>query len=403
MSISVCLIVHHDGLHLPRAMESVKAVADELIVVVAGADDSALKAAAQCGARAVATPWNSDLSAVWNAAVEMAGGDSIFLMESDEWLLPQCIMEIRRCATADDALGFFITREDVLDEAQPENLSLMRHLRLFRRRSDARFVGRCHPDFSPPLPQIAQQINKKISPSAVVLRHDGYAGAQRMARLRQDAALLELELSDHPDRFYYLVELGRTLLLLGDPRGHGYLRQATELLYKHRDDMVAPSVMAAALLEHLMRMTPTVSQSPFTRSELHGLANRWFPNSAPLIWLESQWYYDQENFTQAAVLLNKLIDLGRQQAYDQSCSFDPRIVGDDARLNLGVCYMRSAELAKAEKQFAELLESPTAGAAARENIAIVRDLRRRIEQGQKRDEREPRDMRFQGDESGYII
>lgn len=384
-------------------MESVKAVADELIVVVAGADDAALKAATEFGARAVQMPWNSDLSAVWNAAVDMASGDWILLMESDEWLLPQSIMEIRRCATADDTLGFFIAREDVLDEAQPDKVSLMWQLRMFRRRSDVRFVGRCHPDFSPPLPQIAQQINKKISPSAGVLRHDGYAGGQRLARLRQEAALLELELNDRPDRFYYLVELGRTLLLLNDPRGHGHLRQATELLYNHRDDMVAPSVMAAALLEHLMRLTPAVSHNRFSRSELHALANRWFPNSAPLVWLEAQWYYDQENFTQAAVLLNKLIDLGRQQAYDQSCSFDPRIVGDDAKLNLGVCYMRSAELAKAEKQFGQLLESPTAGAAARENIAIVRDLRRRIEQVQQRDKGDQRDTAYQGDESGYII
>jgi len=47
--------------------------------------------------------------------------------------------------------------------------------------------------------------------------------------------------------------------------------------------------------------------------------------------------------------------------YDRMISFNPAILGDDVRLNLGVCYARLGKLKAAEQTFRQLIVSPTRG------------------------------------------
>ena len=40
--------------------------------------------------------------------------------------------------------------------------------------------------------------------------------------------------------------------------------------------------------------------------------------------------------------------MGKRRAYDRHISFNPRIIEDDARLNLGMCLIRQARLGEAK-------------------------------------------------------
>ena len=75
-------------------------------------------------------------------------------------------------------------------------------------------------------------------------------------------------------------------------------------------------------------------------------------------------------------LLERILKLGQSHAYDHQISFDPTIMGDDARLNLGACLVRMGKLKEAQQCFRQLLDSPTRGKEATENLKAITRLRR---------------------------
>ena len=92
--------------------------------------------------------------------------------------------------------------------------------------------------------------------------------------------------------------------------------------------------MAAALFEYLLHLPAEKLPADLKREALEELAGRWFPKGAPLIWIQAQQAFAAENYAAAEKLLRQLVELGEKRDYDRHISFDPRIMGDDAWLNL---------------------------------------------------------------------
>ncbi len=215
--LSVCLITRNEEKNLPRALASVRGIADEVIVVDTGSTDRTVEIAKELGAVVCHFPWCDDFSAARNFAISHARGDWIFLLDSDEELLAESVGEIRASMAREDALAFFVRRQDLKVADRPDFYSMMWQLRLFRRRDDLRFQGRCHPDFHPRIGEIEARTGLRVYESTITMRHYGYIGEMVPAKLRRGARLLELELRDRPGQLYYLIEYGRTLAMLEDP------------------------------------------------------------------------------------------------------------------------------------------------------------------------------------------
>jgi hypothetical protein len=375
MSLSVCLIARNEESNIARALESVRSVADEIIVTDTGSTDRTIEIAESLGAKVSHFPWCDDFSAARNHAVEQATCDWVFWLDADEELLPPGRSEWRELFRRKDAMGYHIIRRDLMGTAeQTDFFTEMWQLRIFRRRPDLRFLGRCHPHFEPPIEDIAAREGKQVLFAPVVIRHYGYIGEMKESKLRRGARLLALELQDRPDQPYYMIELGRTLLQVGDPKGHEVLGDATRIILRHRGDKTPPTPIVALLFEYLLTTDERDLKVKTPRDEILVLAHRWFPLGAPLVWLEAQLRFGEEDFESAAALLEKLVRMGRMGEYDRSVSFDPRIIGDDALLNLGVCYLRMAELDRAESCFKRLMKSSRASEAAA-NLEAIRSIR----------------------------
>jgi len=380
MSLSVCLITKNEEKNIARALRSVKKVADEIIVADTGSRDKTVEIARTLGANVCQFVWIDDFSAARNFAISQATKDWIFWLDADEELLPQSRDELLQCLKRQDALAYLVLRQDLQQEDRPDYATEMWQLRLFRRCNDLRFLGRCHPDFRPPVHEVAKAKGQHLYQSTIKLRHYGYISELKKSKLDRAAKLLKLELEERPGQIYYEIEYGRTLLLLGDETGHAVLREATKRMVENQHEDMAPLPLAAALIEYLLVTPPESSQCPLNTAQLHELAERWFPDSAPLLWLQAQNKFQSQDFDAASRLLEKLVRLGRRGTYDKSTSFDPRIIGDDAVLNLGVCYIRLGKLGDAEPLLRRLLGSPTLGAQAKQNLDAVRELRRQFKQ-----------------------
>jgi hypothetical protein len=250
--------------------------------------------------------------------------------------------------------------------------------RLFRRDSGARFAGRLHPHFQPTLEELALRQERKVYPlDAVVVRH-GYLSKLTPDKLQWAARLLELELRDRPGQLHYLIEYGRTLLLLNNPRGHEVLAEAANQVLAAKSAPAAPSVTVGSLLEYVLTVAPEQAKCRMSPADAENLAMRWFARTPPVVWTVAQRRFAAGDFPGAAALLEQLVDMGRTGGYDHGASFDPDVMGAAALMNLGICHLRVGQWERARYCFGQLLTHPTYQEQARANIALV-DASRRLQ------------------------
>ena len=156
--------------------------------------------------------------------------------------------------------------QERLNADQPDVFSETVQLRLFRRRPQVRSVGRLHSTFVPALEEVARQEGKQIAFSEMRLQCHAYLSRLTEPKLRWAVRLLELELRDRPGQLHYLIEYGRTLLLLNDPQGHAILAEAIEQILPLRSAASAPRPEVQRPARILRRpFRRHIAQSPYPR------------------------------------------------------------------------------------------------------------------------------------------
>ncbi|MCI0377094.1 MAG: glycosyltransferase [Gemmataceae bacterium] len=377
MSLSVCFLTRDEEQNLSRALASVADVADEVIVADTGSADRTVEVAASLAAKVVQVEWDDDFAAGRNVALATARGDWILWLNPDEELSPEARIHVADYLGRKDALGYMIHVWEMPRANQPKFGVDTLQLRLFRRRPEIRFTGRLHPSFAFSFGGLAQQFGQQLflAENITVWRH-AYLSKLTEPKLRWAARLLEKELQDRPGQLHYVIEFGRTLLQLNDPRGHAVMAEATELLIPVQDAPVPPSATVGSLLEYLLTVSREQSQSRLTREQARALALRWFPNTPPVVWSVAQHAYQSEDYVLAARLLEHLLELGKNASYDRSAAFDPDILGDAVLVNLGKCYLRLGRLDRAESCFRQALENSSYHAEAAQYLSQLRSLQR---------------------------
>ena len=137
----------------------------------------------------------------------------------------------------------------------------------------------------------------------------------------------------------------------------------------------APDVMVAILLEYLFVFPKSLAAQILPYHRQRELCQRWFPSSPPLLWRLAQAEFAQGNFAMCAQTLEHFLAIRAGGTFDRSMSFSPQIMGDRPLLNLGVCYVRLAQLDQAETCFRKLLHSNECASEASQNLAVVHKLR----------------------------
>jgi glycosyltransferase involved in cell wall biosynthesis/Flp pilus assembly protein TadD len=97
----VCLIVKNEERHLPRCLESIRGLADEIVVVDTGSTDGTREIARAHGARVADFEWRDDFSAAKNFSIEHATGDWILSIDADESIARRDHEVIRAIVDAD--------------------------------------------------------------------------------------------------------------------------------------------------------------------------------------------------------------------------------------------------------------------------------------------------------------
>ena len=88
---------------LGRCLESVRAIADEIVVADTGSTDATVDVARWFGAVVVSVPWEDDFAAARNLGMAAASGDWLLHLDADEVVDPEGARRIRALVDADGA------------------------------------------------------------------------------------------------------------------------------------------------------------------------------------------------------------------------------------------------------------------------------------------------------------
>lgn len=193
-NLSLCMIVRNERARLPACLESVRGLADEIVVVDTGSTDGTADLARAAGARVLEIPWPDDFSAARNAGLDLATGRWILVLDADETLPPASRETLREIVAgpADHARAL-VQRNLLPESAGHVSVAIVR---LFPRHPRVRFERPIHEQVNTAL----EREGIRIVDTDIPFLHTGYATAAAMpAKTRRNRALIEAALARDPD------------------------------------------------------------------------------------------------------------------------------------------------------------------------------------------------------------
>ena len=240
-TLSVCMIVKNAQGTLYRCLDSIKPIADEIIICDTGSADHTIEIAREYTDQVHSIPWEDDFAAARNRSIENAAGDWILWLDADEYLLgAENLAKYLR----DNMYHGYVIRQHhhALDAQFKPDVPV----RLFRNHHGVRFFGCVHEH-----PET--ELNKGVTPAVILsdvhIVHDGYVTeAIRRKRFLRNLPLLMKDRKLHPTRRLGLVFLQRDYIHLAryelertrgqmTDKAHKYLERAMQI---HREHFRSP-------------------------------------------------------------------------------------------------------------------------------------------------------------------
>ncbi len=206
-TIAVCVIARDEERFIGDCLASAQPFVDELVVIDTGSTDRTVEIARSFTAKVEAFEWRDDFAAARNAAIELATGDWILMLDADERLQVASGPALRAFVKSRPTHApFFAPRVENRIGDGPEEIRLSFPNRLFRRQPELRYVGTIHEDLRY-LPDPARSFGVRVDD--IRITHLGYLPdivAERSKFDRNRRLLLrEAEARpDDPQPWFYL-------------------------------------------------------------------------------------------------------------------------------------------------------------------------------------------------------
>ena len=229
--LSLCMIVKNEEQVLRKSLESVKGLADEIIVVDTGSTDNTVRIADEMGAKIFYYDWCDDFSEARNFSLTKASGDWILFMDADEVIAPGDIEKIINLInTHSGIVGYFFIQRNYTQDTRRQNFTPcdgkypeeeskaqgfvpVERIALFRNDDRIRFSGLIHETVS----ESIKEIDGVVGKTDIAVHHYGHL--DKLLRSQKTDYYLNLGLKqiqltpDNPKPYY---DIGIIYLNEGD-------------------------------------------------------------------------------------------------------------------------------------------------------------------------------------------
>ena len=205
-TLGVTMIVKDEADNLPHVFETIRDIADEVVVVDTGSRDGTLALCKQWGVTLLQDRWRNDFARARNRSLQAATAKYLLWLDGDDRLPEATRRELVRLRdevlpnTRGQAYQFQIRN---LDEQGRVSETFIQ-TRLFPRVPDLRWAGAVHEQINPSL----QAAGVEIVNSPIVLEHMGYADPEMLrGKQARNEALLREALRDEPNHPLHLLHM----------------------------------------------------------------------------------------------------------------------------------------------------------------------------------------------------
>ncbi|HUO25903.1 MAG TPA: glycosyltransferase [Candidatus Aquilonibacter sp.] len=248
--LALSMIVKNAAADLRDCLESIRGVAEEIVVADTGSHDETMAIAKAEGARVISIPWEDDFAAARNKCLAEVQADWALMLDADERLDPAAKEEFPALLTQERISGFQVTiRNYVFDASKKiwdrpavandgsyaparEFPAYIEHenVRLFRREPKIYFTGRVHESVGWRL----RETGRKIGAAASRIHHFGMVretAETKASKLAYYRKLGRLKAAEEPQNAQAHLELGLVELENGGAAldALGSFRRACEL------------------------------------------------------------------------------------------------------------------------------------------------------------------------------
>jgi glycosyltransferase involved in cell wall biosynthesis len=215
MKLSLCIIVKNEELALPKCLNSVRNVVDEMVVLDTGSTDRTLEIAGEFGAKVYQFEWCNDFSSARNQSLKYATGEWILVLDADEVLVPEIVPTLKQAIKCDRYLLINLLRQEVGAVQSPYSLVS----RLFRNHPDICFSRPYHALVDDSVARIVSQETQwqvGYLPEVAIL-HAGYQKSAIASRDKFSNAAKTMEgfLACNPHDPYVCSKLGALYVQTG--------------------------------------------------------------------------------------------------------------------------------------------------------------------------------------------
>ncbi len=192
--ISAVMICFNEEKTITSALDSLKGLVDEVIIVDTGSSDNTVKLIAQhpVGAKLYFRPWNNDFSQMRNYAISLASNAWCLVIDADEY-----VAEETRCIFRSTIQKISQQDRDALYAPLIDNLNgsrLINNARIFRKRPSLRYHGKVHE-------YLDEEASKIIFLPGIKILHYGYVNNayEEKNKHTRNKTLLDAQILLEPD------------------------------------------------------------------------------------------------------------------------------------------------------------------------------------------------------------
>ncbi len=239
--LTVCMIAKNEEEFIGQALESVRDIADQIIVVDTGSEDRTIEIAREHGAEVHEFTWNDHFADARNHALQFVRGDWVLILDADEELMAGTREDLRMDMKDASALGLRIP----LINRQTAEGGASFVPRLFRNAPGLCFLGRVHEQIFSSVINTSRRWGMEVGLGQATLMHHGYAPEVKAAKdkVARNLRLLELALEEMPGEPALLMNYGLDLYNNGEvEKALEQLQRAAEVMQQMDAKSVLPEV-----------------------------------------------------------------------------------------------------------------------------------------------------------------
>ncbi|GIW21318.1 MAG: hypothetical protein KatS3mg068_0325 [Candidatus Sericytochromatia bacterium] len=335
--ISVCIIVKNEEVYISECINSVKEIANEIIVLDTGSTDNTITLAKESGANVFYYLWDNNFANARNKSIEYAKYKWIFILDSDEVLLnpKEAKKELEKYLNDKDVLCIDVTRIEKVDNSK------FRLTRIFRKHKKIYFEGSIHEQINHIINDILEKCNMKTVYSDLKILHYGYLSEvmERKKTNNRNLYMLENAINKNIDPketiFYYKIKYLCNLIELESKNKLEY-----ESKFNKIDELTKEIFLEykkAKIIKDIDLFIPTIqfAETVFLRMlklnknyealKFNSFFVKYFTNSITINYNQSLALYKNNKFFEALLYAKKAFYLYITDRFDKSSIYNEDI------------------------------------------------------------------------------